>query len=519
MSREAGDTTAAPARDTGDLGAASDDATTETTGTGVTIEREEGPMPGPKTVLASVRGQEVTLEEFEYAAKQSFLHAPDAILREPGRAGGDERLAYPSVQINAVRGLLEDEIVRAEAARRGIEVSPEEIESYLREDPELSRFVAPAPGEQPRFVPGAFGLSRADLEDSARSALLRDRLAERLLADIDERKLWEIYRRSVDQVDLAIASLENTPTSRELDRFVARQGAQIEKYFEEHPERYRTPRTVRLALLRPPAGRSHDEPGVLEKLRTAAARLRDGADPETVATQLGLRVETEAHLVRGENREAFGAAPGATGVEIDGPRGTYAWRVAGHRESRALELGAGLRREIAATLLSSEQVTPTSRARLMSFRREMAELCRLRPRDGLHAAPDGAIAKLEERAEKRSLAFTHTGMFSKTERGFVPKIGLAEAVHEAAFRRLDPENPVVDAPVLSRGKAHVFCLVGRRTPDRETFEREKEAFREALERQKRQTVVRDFLAGVMQDARMDLKPLRIKYGVARKGPR
>jgi hypothetical protein len=481
---------------------------------GVEIVYESGKQPSDDTVLASAGDIEVTLADFEIAMKRSLLVAP----RKDGDVRTEvppERLAVPHTQISVVRRLLAGKVIEQAAKKRGIEVTAKEKAEALETHPRLSEYadLVADPPEKPPSELAKLGLGVEDLAEIAEDRILRQKLRDELLAEIDDDDLWEAYKSRNDTVKLVLAWVRNTPSSATIDSFVAQQksdeNSEIEQHFNENKRRYRRPKMLEAVLLKPPAGEEVSE----DTLATAAERLEDEADYEQIAEDLGLELEERARLVRQENKEAFGAEVGTTGYQTSGPRGAYAWRVTGYQESEDATLTSGLRRQIAAELLREIAVVPTAASKLTKLRRAMKEA----ETDAQGRLTDSALEQLREKAESMGLKFVVTEDFPLTPRGYIPGVGLAQEVSREA-KELTMDQPLAPRPILSRGKAYVVRLQDRHVPTREEFERNKESFRERYIAEKKRKIVQEFVARWENEheVQMDMRPLRVKYGVAQK---
>jgi hypothetical protein len=467
---------------------------------------------GDAAVIARTQGIEVTMGDYERFLQRTRLYAPPdgGVPRElPER-----RKAHPRIQSQTVRSLLEHQVIRREAERRGIEVEETEIRSFLQSDEKLKRFAGGAgdasSGAGRLELPGE--LTREDLREVARMRLLREKLRGDLLDGLSDEELWETYRRRNDTVRIGYVSVQNTPTPDEIDAFVEETSEQrFEDYLQENTERYRRPKLVELTLVRPEGDAEADE----STLQEAADMLGDGKPVDEVASEIGLAAEQSAYLVRKENPEAFGAdQKGQTGYQTSGPRGAYAWRVEGWKEGGSPELDRGLRRELAAEMLRDSLVESVDE-KLQPVLEAMRQVER---------GPDGAVSEeaLESLegdigGDEMSL---ETASISRADEDNVSGLGLAESVVEAAFELDDESSPVVNEPVLSRGRAVALLELDRTRPDREGFEKQKESFREKVVEEKKTVIVQDFLRGWFSEHEptVELEKVRDKYGVMTEKP-
>lgn len=458
-------------------------------------------------VVAEAGSIELTLEDYDRFLRQSRLFAPTDETRLPEIP--TRRKKSPRAQIQTVRTILEHAVIRRLAEKRDISVSEADIDAHLRESDDLSRFVAaPDASAGPAMeVPEA--LSREDLREAARVQLLRRKLREALLADLTTEDLWKMYRRRHDTVRIGYVSVPNSPAPDSIDRFLERtDSSKIKAYAKDHAKRYRRPKLVHLAIVRPPAGGDVDE----ATLKKAADQLEGGTPADRVADEVGLEAEPDAYLVRKENREAFGGDKGATGYQMEGPRGAYAWRVEGWRKGGDAELDRALEREVAADMLS-QTVVPSVLVKLQPVLEAMRGV--ERNDDGTVA--DGALRSLKKRLADRGRTLQVSEAFSRSDDGRVPGLGLAKSIFDRAFE-LGAEQPVAEEPVLSRGRAVAMMLVERNRPERKAFESEKEAFRKKVVEQKKDLIVDEYVRRWLSEHEPDieLEPVREKYGVMKK---
>lgn len=477
----------------------------EESGSGPEIVYRDGPSPDSETVLAEADGLVVTFGEYREYIRRSRLYAP----REEGVVVEipPERKADPRRQSQTVRALLEEKLLGRAAEAHDVEVTEDEIGTFVRDHDRLDRWSDALDGESGTSVLPE-GLDRSDLEAVARQLLRRRKLADALVEVPEGRDLWEWYRRKHEKVAVAYVEMENTPTPDEIDAFAEQNEGKIEAYFEENKGSYRMPKLVRIAMVRPPQGREADE----ETLRRAAERLASGSSPEEVADRLELDSRSEAFLRRRENPEAFSADEGATGFQMDGPRGAYAWRVEGFRKGSIPELDRSLRREVAADMLR-RSIVPSVGETLQRVLDEMRGVAN--SVDG--PIEDSSLGDVRELLDGESASLQITDPFARSKHGTVPGLGVAEEVMEAAFA-LTEEEPVVEGPILSRGRAVALMLLERKEPSREAFERRRDELRDELRERRRKTAVRRHLVAWFDehDPSIDLEPVQIEYGVLQK---
>jgi hypothetical protein len=506
---EPGGEAAESAEQTEESGEAGDRSAGESSGP--RIVHPDGPAPEAQTVLASGGEVEVTLADYEAFLQRSRLFAPKGAAEVSA-----QRRANPRLQSNAVRSLLEAKVLDREFERRQMEISDEELREFVASDRRLRRYSGILGDGEGADAGGGVelpeGLGREDLVAVARRVLKRRRLQEAFVADIEEEEIWQAYRARRDRARIAYVEAPNSPTPEEIDRFIEESGqgdgSPIAAYFREHRARYRHPRMAEIVELRP----GSDDGEVADKLERAARMMEEGTDPKAVAEKLGLEHAGKGFVVRRENPEAFGGEVGSTGFQTDGPGGAYAWRVVGERESKIPELDRPLRREVASDLLQ-QSVVESVRERLDPIIAAMSSV---------EVGEDGVVAESDLKPVRRAakaeeLSVETTDFFGRANGGSVPGLGLAESLVDAVLGRT-MEQPVVDEPVLTRGRAVAAMLLERQTPTRDKFEDEKETFAEKYRRRQRSTAIQRFMSTWQEehDVQKNLKPLRVKYGVLKK---
>lgn len=462
------------------------------------IVKEEGPAPTDDTVIASAGDLEVTMADFEHASQISLLFAPDGVTELP-----PERLALPHVHLTMTRSLLSQKAILEEVERRGLMPDEEALVGWLTEHDRLGKYGKRM--DQPEKLAAMLeplGLDRDDLLRVARAEVASDRLTEALLEEVSDEEIWETYRAEKTTRTVALVSTSNLPTSDEIDEYVGDHPAEIEEYLRKNPKRFRVPRRVTVNLVRPTPG--EDVPD--ETMKKAAAELGEGIQPVTVARHFDLEHQENVNMVKGENPKAFRSEPGSFGWVPDGPRGAIAWKVVGFQPSRMPEMSRTLRREIAAEIMRRKSVVPSVHDKLSDA------LSKIEKTD---LKDESAVDELEKAIESGSDVEFEIKTFPNSSRGVLPGHGLAEEVLESAFETDVGES---GGPLLSRERGFAFLVLAKTVASkkkfREDLEGNRKAYLEALRPRVTQMWVEKKLA--KENPSIDVKPLRIRYGVLKK---
>ncbi len=458
-------------------------------------------------LVARGRGITLTIEELTRDASRGILFAPDAVLAAGERTIPMDRLAQVPVQLGLLRAAILRALAEQEAKTRGIVITDAQIDAQIAEDPRLARFtldgVQLADGTKLPVTLAQLGMSLDDLRALARETLLQRAVEDALLAEVSEQTLWTLYQADQDRVSALIVAVDNVPTSEELDAFLRTHGERVEAKFNADPMRYAQPSMTRLTMLRHP---DND----LTKLQQAVEALAGEEKPEQLAQRLGLSVEPEQQLLRDEDRPAQQADPGKAGLTRDGARGTYAWLKLGTTPVQPATLDRPLRREIAAALLREEAPTPAASRKVQAALLTMRDMER-----GPEGAPSPESIERVTSALRQieGLRVTIVPPFPREAQGFIPTIGLAQEVSEAAFK-LSPEQPVWPEPVLSRQVVYGLALLSRERPDRAEFEAKRDALRASYAQTQRTTILEDALLNRpgAEPIEVDSSALRARFG-------
>lgn len=472
------------------------------------IVKDEGPMPSGSTSIAKAGEFEVTVGDFDEASKISLLFAPDGQTKLV-----PEQLAAPHVHLTMTRSLLSQKVIQAELDKRGIKPVQSELNAYLRDHPRLGEYGRHV--DDPEALAEALeplGLEPAQLYRVAWDELGNQRLAKAMINEIDDEEIWKTYQFQNTTRTAALVIGRNVPESKSIDDFMGKNAELIDRHFQENQNRYRTPRRVRLHIVRPAPGTTVGK-AVLEE---AANLLEKGVQPKTVANDLALEFELETPLVRGENPRAFGQRPGEVGWTDKGARGAYAWKVVGFDESRLPEMTRPLRREIAAELMRTTSVVPKLHEKLEKAAKRLAKL-KLKKLD-LSTLPDklpAALAKLDTAVEKIDGLTFDVATFPNNPSFPLPNHGLSE---EAIVKTYELEVGDTSEPFLSRERGFVVRVLQSRDASREEFDANIDENRRAFIAAVETRIVSQWVESRLKElnATVDVKPLRIKYGVLQK---
>lgn len=460
--------------------------------TSVRIKYLEGEQPTAETIVAELADYTVTVAEFEQAANLGRLFGPD-VSEGKFEPVPPDRLAVPTVQFTTTRAILARKAILAEAKRREIVITEEDLKTLYRTREEFAglKFVLEEPNFPANLEP--LNISLDDFWNVGREHIARQRLADAIVSDLSEKDIWEAYQFEQSTARVAAVEVSNVPSSAEIDAFVAQHEDRITTFFNENERRFRNPQRVVVDTLS----------GDLETLERAQKMLESGATTQAVALETRLELRSNVRMVRQENSRAFAAETGAVGLEKRSS--PYLWKVVRREESQASELTRPLKREIAAELLRTESLTPGAKARLEAARKVLLKL----------KDTEESITKATESLRAADLKLVVLPPFQKSPAGSVPVFGLAPELLETAFKLKAGKT---SKPFLSRERGFVIHVLSRHQADRKLFEAEKETIRKRVEDELRPSAVDHYIQSVFGATQLNLHPLGVKFGIIQKDP-
>lgn len=470
------------------------------------VERPPQPPDAPTDVIASGVGFHVTVDDFERSLGRGILTAPDTILAKGVKTVPKDRFHVPFVQNTTTRALVMKQLSQLEAEKRGLSLSLSELDDFARQDPMLSRFIGDViilgDGTKLGYGLDALGMTMADVHELARERLLKQRLEDQLVKEVTDEQIWRAWSHAHDRLRAVIVRVSNTPSSAEIDDFIASDKAaktsEIKNYFDANARRYRRPRMTEVTLMRAP------KEGQRALLEEAVSLLEAGEDATDIAQRLGLELATQQHLVRQEDPSVFRAKIGARGVSMRAPRGDYAWEVTGVLESEAATLDRALEREVASTLLQQGNQVHSAKGRAAKV------VAKLR---GLPETPTtDQLASLTKLDRPGSIKAWTSDWLVREDNGFVTGVGANQTFQDRLFE-LTQEDPLLATPIVGDQYLWVAKLIAREHPDRVTFDAQKEQNRARFLEAVRPRIFDINFRTWREDynVKLELSPLRDKY--------
>src|SRR5213594_1897542 len=364
--------------------------------------------------VAVVYAQVITHRDLEQATAL-LTRQYEQLLR--GRA---DLLRGLNLSGQALDQLIEQALLRHEAARLGVNVTDADLLDAITRMPELqqngrfdrSRLEAVLRGER---VPGGF-------EDAIRQSILKQRL-EALVTDgvgVSDGELEERYRFDHEKADLAFVR----SAAADLAATITLSDEELQKYLDEHADSYRVPARVRARyiLIKAAADAGADaKAAARKKAEEILAKVKAGADfaalakersedPGSAANGGDLGLFARGRMTPAFEEAAFALQAGGLSDVVETPFGFHVIKVEEHRPGGVKPLEA----------VHDEIVDGLKQARSVALARKQAEEDRRKIARGTPFAEALAGRTIEE-----------TPPFAKGAE--VPGVGRVPGFVESAF--------------------------------------------------------------------------------------
>lgn len=438
---------------------------------------------GPKTALVTGKGFSIRVEDAQRKLRHQTIYAPPKAFAQGTwmnntRAQGSRMFRY-----KLIRELIADAVIEQESTRRGIAITPDEVEAHIKGSAAFNRFES----QGVRMPNGALlplpyttlGFTPDDVREAAILELRRERLHARLLTEFTPEHFWEVWRHDKERVQAVMVRVPNRPQSYEIDSFVDNNAQKIKSYYDANPSKFKTHERTQVTLLKQ---LNTSKSGAID---AALARIKKGNKPDKVAQELGLELSQNVQVVRAQDRAIARAAIGDIGVSTWPDKRKRVWIVHARIAPKLLPLTKGIRREIGADLMRARGIIPSARAAWGKAMRALKAL----DASTSEAARIKAIASLGKQglevvAPKRP--------FIQSKSDFVPQIGIAPTLLSALFKA--PVGSVLSEPMLEEQTIWAARVFSHTRPTREDYEPQKETFKAAYLAAQRDTLLDVFVA-------------------------
>lgn len=404
----------------------------------------------------------------------------------------DAEEAATNLDEMAARSLVRQAIFAREAERMGLRVAPDELRDYLRSMPgaaddsgRLNQAGITAYAER------TYGSVRA-FEDALRDEILA-RKAEQLVTasvDVTTEEARESLRARQEKAKIALVRVApKAPEDLEIaepevDALLAEEPERVREAYEERRVEFDRPEQVRARhiLLRVPEDAGEEKVAeVRERAEEVLARIEEGAAFADVALEVSqdpgsrsrggdLGYFSRDDMVDAFAEAAFALEPGERSGVVRTTHGFHLIKALEHRPARTVPFEEA-RREVARDLLRERRGRERARERAEEL-----------------AAAVGEGRSLVEVARERGLTLDRPPAFGRSADGYVPELGRAPEVMNAAFT-LTEERPsrgrILEGP---DGELILIELLERSAPGEEVIASQLEEERRRLRQQRKNRI-------------------------------
>ena len=508
-----------------------------------------GNISGDLPIAATVNGEVIPMTHFRVQYAQTFR---TQTMYRPGFTADKAREEGLDQQV--LDRLVRTELLAQAASKRGLVIPDDELvktiqERFFGKDKEFDS------EEYKRVVNGIYNTTEARFEQQLRKELLASRMEE-VLGDaqhVSENELKDNFLAKNDKAELEFLKIDPSfwksqvkdATDDEVKIWVAANKPKLQKFYDEHINRYRQSKKVnaRHILIKVKDGASDDEKktaratidGALQRVKAgdaAAARL---AKPEALKGGEKERLEKEAadnafaKVAEELSEDSSKTQGGSLGTFGEGamvkPFEEAAFKLEKGQISDVVETKFGFH------VIKVEDVVPPTKKELAEVELEIGKQLVREDAQKIEARKlaDEALVELKagktfaelsnvaivkppvegapppENVDPLAPKIDATGLFARSAR-VVPRMGVAPEIIELAFSTLTSDKPLHEGVLEVNGRFFVARLKSREKPDLEKFNAEKGALEQTLLSGRRAAVVETFAKGLQEQARIERNP-------------
>lgn len=481
---------------------------------------------------AKVNGEAIPQEEFaSQLGQQVELQRRRAEQRGmPVDAVALERMGIRRFVLDQ---MVQQRLMAQEAARRGVQVSDDELLAVLRGHYGV-RNVSYQTYED--FVANTFGTTVVRFEEMVR----REQAIGRLVRvvddgiDVGEPALKHAYLREHDRARIDYVRIPvdvegvPQPSPEAVETLLTAEPKALQDYYDSHAEAFQTPEQAELRQIVRHLAADANEAAVVEAqnvLLAARQKLIEGGDFVALAKELSDdRAAAEnggnmGYLARRDVAPAIAQAVfdhdvNALAGPIRTPQGLHLVLKTGSRPAGVQPLEE-VRRQVAAAVLRERVAASKAENAAEKLRRALADGAawdKVARHEGDETLQLGG--KKAERDRKTALPVRQTSGWIRRSDEELPRIGRAPDMQRAIFALQKPTAKTPTAHVAPRvfrveDGVYVMALQDRETPDLAKFAEERELLQDEALASKRRRVVAAWLAHLTRQAKIDINPASI----------
>ncbi len=478
---------------------------------------------------ATVNGHLIPGSDFQERYAQRF----QMMRRYRGDKYGLEDAKSDNLKEEALKGLIDRELLAQAAERQGLTVTDDELFKKLADEPSFQsngKFDAEL---YKNYLENRVGTSAEKFEEGLRRDLLAQKMTQVAIngATVSKDEVRAEWQRDQDAAAISYVRFnglqfrtEASPTDTDVDAFVKSDHAKIEEQYNKTKFLYSQPHQTKVALISANAPAGGDDAAAKKKIEDAAAQVKSGKDFAAVAKamsddpskdkggDIGFVAVGRSIYGRAFEEEANKLKVG----DLSAPfRDKTGWHVLKALEEKAPETKQvkDVERDIARDLLRDVKAKEIAKQKAdatiaeLKAGKTLAELWPPHdaPKNGEAPAANFNIESLRKPQVVESSEFHPEG-------GSIPGIGHAPHVAEMAFS-LSMEHPIAEAPVADQDAWFVVVLKSQTVADPAKFDAEAEKkSRERLETRKRGSLYATWIEKLRKDAKVEKNEAVLAYG-------
>jgi peptidyl-prolyl cis-trans isomerase D len=480
-----------------------------------------GDVSGQVPIAATVNGKVIPLSLFKAQYAQTFRMMSTY---RPGFTA--EKAREEKLDETVLDRLITQELLAQSAESHGLVITDEEVKEAI-----LERFFGKDkpfdPEEYKRLVNGVYGTTEARFEAQLRRELLANRF-ETILTDaqhVSDNEVKEQFASKNDRADLDTIRIDpaffkaKDATDAEVKTWVDAHKSDVEKFYNEHMNRYRQPKKVKARHILAKVAETatdEDKKKAREKVEGAKKRIEAGEDFAKVAEELSedgsaksggdLGFFGPGAMVKPFEDAAFNLEKGKLSDIVESRFGYHVIRVDDVQPPVTKEL-KDVELEIGKELLKDDAQMAAARKvadEILAELQKGTALSDLKTPNLVKPNADGSPAKPGD-YDPLAPRMENTGWFAKTAR-VIPRIGVAPDVVKLAFEQLSMDKPLHGSVVEVNKRLYIVRLKAREMPDPAKLAEERESIEQSLLAGRRSQIVEQFTKTLRDKARIEKTP-------------
>ncbi|OGQ26482.1 MAG: hypothetical protein A2138_20190 [Deltaproteobacteria bacterium RBG_16_71_12] len=483
-----------------------------------------GNVSGAVPTAATVNGSVIPRSQFQTNYSNYYQQMAG---RRPGytpEMAREERLAD-----TVLDRLISNELLAQAAEDHGIAIPDEEIAKVIEEQFFGGKGKTFDAEEYKRIVNGLYGTSEARFEEQLRRDLMAEHMRQ-ILADsqhVSDAEVRERFESSNNRADLEFVKIDPNFFKKgiaelgeaDAKAWAAANKADVEKFYNEHMNRYRQPKKVKARHILVKAADDApqaDKDKAKAKLEEAIKRLDGGEDFAKVAAAVSEDTSAKdggdlgwfgpGAMVKPFEDAAFALAKGKRSGVVESRYGYHVIQVDDVQEPVTKEL-ADVEVEIAKQLGNERQQKAAAKKVADAVLAELqagVALDALKTPDVVKPPPAGLPPPKPGEVDPFAPRADSTGFFNQDAR-VIPKVGVSPDLVKVAFA-LTKEAPVHPELVEVNGRLIAVRLKAREQADPAKLAEERAAIEGMLLAGRRIEVVEAMVAALRSKARIERDP-------------